>query len=235
MHFNLPNHVKSRLQMVRTLGQQYLRPMGIEADRAGHATPPDHPFYIQWAAMGMQGRGVGERNKDDEAEGKSGRESWSARGACLIAEEASYWDRGAAVTLPGPGLGGPPVMVMGTPEQKAMFLGIFQDKSRPMWGAFGMTEPGAGSDVASIATRCEKKGDRWVLNGEKAFCSNSDRAEWVVVWATIDKKLGRAGHRAFVVPKGTPGFQVAKHEPKMGLKAYASCALVLEKDRKSVV
>lgn len=224
----IPAHVKSRVQMVRMLGQQHLRPMGLEADKTGQPTSPDHPFYKQWAAMGLQGRGVGERNKDDEAEGQTGRESWSARSACLIAEEAAYWDRGAAVTLPGPGLGGPPVMVMGTPQQKQEFLGIFANKTRPLWGAFAMTEPGAGSDVANIATRCEKRGDRWVLNGEKAFCSNSDRAEWVVVWATVDKKLGRAGHRAFVVPKGTPGFSIAKHEAKMGLKAYASCALTLE-------
>lgn len=228
MNPTIPAHVKNRLQMVRMLGRQYLRPMGLEADKTGRPTPPDHPFYKQWAAMGLQGRGLGERNKDDEAEDHVGRESWSARSACLVAEEASYWDRGAAVTLPGPGLGGPPVMVMGTPEQKRQFLGIFADKTCPKWGAFGMTEPGAGSDVANIATRCEKKGDHWLLNGEKAFCSNSDRAEWVVIWATIDKKLGRAGHRAFVVLKGTPGFLVVRHEAKMGLKAYASCSLALD-------
>ncbi|MCX8071492.1 MAG: acyl-CoA dehydrogenase family protein [Candidatus Binatia bacterium] len=67
-----------------------------------------------------------------------------------------------------------------------------------------------------------------MLNGEKMFCSNGARADWVVVWATVDPALGRDGHRAFVVERGTPGFRVARIENKMGLVAYESAALVFE-------
>jgi acyl-CoA dehydrogenase len=94
-----------------------------------------------------------------------------------------------------------------------------------------MTEPGAGSDVARIQTRCRKDGDSYVLNGTKMFSSNSNRADWVVVFATTDPALGRAGHRAFVVERGTPGFEVVKVERKMGVRAYETSTFVLENCR----
>ncbi|GBD03024.1 Acyl-CoA dehydrogenase [bacterium HR19] len=217
------------IKNIRFLGEKFMRPLGIEYDAKGEPVPPDHPFFKMLAQIGYQERvaGMG-REMDDLKDEKGKKERTSARRAVLIGEETSYWDRGVAVALPGPGLAGPPLMLIGTPEQKEKYLSIFRDRENPHWGAFAMTEPGAGSDVARIKTRCVKKGDRWILNGEKAFCSNADRADFVVVWATVDPKLGRAGHRAFIVEKGTPGFKVTKIEKKMGLSAYASCSLVLE-------
>ena len=91
-----------------------------------------------------------------------------------------------------------------------------------------MTEPEAGSDVARIKTRARKEGREWVLNGQKMFCSNSARADWVVVWATVDPALGRGGHRAFVVERGTPGFEIIKIEHKMGSRGYETASFVLE-------
>jgi acyl-CoA dehydrogenase len=149
----------------------------------------------------------------------------------LTMEESSYWDRGMAVSLPGPGLAGPTVMAIGTPEQQERFLHPFLDPSRPRWAAFGMTEPAVGSDVARIATRCLKDGDSWVLNGAKAFCSNSPRSDWVIIYATVDRSLGRAGHRVFVVPPSTPGFTTPVLERKMGLKSYETASFSLENCR----
>ena len=148
----------------------------------------------------------------------------------LYAEEASYWDRGVTVTFPGPGLGGPPILKMGTQDQIERFMTPFTE-NRPHWGSFGMTEPGAGSDVACISTTARKEGDHYVLNGGKTFISNVKRAEWCVVFATVDKASGRAGHRAFVVERGTPGFDVTRVERKMGLKAYESCTFALDNCR----
>src|SRR5262249_31054449 len=84
-------------------------------------------------------------------------------------------------------------------------------------GAFAMTEPTAGSDVAGIQTRARRTGDDWVLSGAKTFISNAIRADWIVVWATVDPGAGRAGHRAFVVERGTPGLEDMRAEHKMGL------------------
>jgi acyl-CoA dehydrogenase len=91
-----------------------------------------------------------------------------------------------------------------------------------------MTEPGAGSDVAAIKTSARKDGDDWVLNGEKSFAANASRADWIVVFATVDASLGREGHRAFVVERDTPGLGDFKIEKKMGLKAYESTSFTLQ-------
>lgn len=227
MDFELTKEMQQTVEQVRWLGKEYLRPLGVEADRRGEPIPPDHEFYQRWAAMGMMARGISLEEKKKE----EGRERTSARQGVLLAEEASYWDRGAAVTLPSPGLGGPPVMKMGTKEQKKRFLSIFFDTSSPKWGAFGMTESGVGSDVARIRTRCEKVGKEWVLNGDKMFCSNAKRASWIVIFATVDPSLGRAGHRAFVVEKPNPGIVGLKVEKKMGLIAYETCSFMLENCR----
>jgi acyl-CoA dehydrogenase len=118
----------------------------------------------------------------------------------------------------------------GTPEQKKRFFGIFKDMldGELRWGAYGLTEPGAGSDVAAIRTTCVKDGDHWVLNGRKCYITNGGKASWTVIFATVDRSLGRAGHRAFVVEKGTPGFSIGKVEEKMGLRANETVEQVLE-------
>src|SRR5207247_2314320 len=138
--------------------------------------------------MGLgQPLGVGER--------PAGGPGTGARRGVVLAEEMSYWDRGMSVAMPGLGLGGPPLLSMGTPEQKERFLAPFRDRERPHWAAFGMTEPGAGSDVAAIQTTAVRAGDDWVLNGAKTFISNSMRADWIVVWATVDRGAGRGVRR----------------------------------------
>src|SRR6266481_4528018 len=83
------------------------------------------------------------------------------------------------------------------------------------------------SDVAAIQTTAVRAGDAWVLNGAKTFISNSMRADWIVVWATVDRSAGRAGHRAFVVERGTPGLEDMRYEHKMGLIAYESSSFTL--------
>ena len=173
--------------------------------------------------MGLSGGFAGkmrEPRADDD-----GRARNTVRRAVVMAEEAAYWDRGMATSLPGPGLGGAPIMLMGTPEQKERFLTPFKNKDRPRWAAFGMTEPGAGSDVARIQTRIRFDGDEIVVSGQKCFISNGARADFVVVWGTEDPALGRAGHRAVIVPAETPGFSIMGIEHKMGLHASETATL----------
>lgn len=223
MNLTLDDRTRQTLGLIRALGASHFRPLGLEADARHEPLPPGHPFFEMIWRSGYGASGLAA----DESEG--GAPSFRHVRACVLAEEASYWDRGVAVSLPGPGLGGPPVSLMGTPEQRERFLGIFRDRSGPpLWAAFAMTEPGAGSDVARIRTRCRRDGEHWVLDGQKMFSSNSKRASWVVVFATVDPSMGRAGHRAFVVERGTPGFEVIKVERKMGVRAYETCSFVLE-------
>ncbi|MGE0871307.1 MAG: acyl-CoA dehydrogenase family protein [Kofleriaceae bacterium] len=230
MDLTIPENVEKVRGMLRMLGKTRLRPLGIEADRSGHALPSDHPFFREALGFGMTGGFTGPLDQPDKQRDPN-RPRSAARRAVILAEEAAYWDRGMATSMPGPSLGGPPVYLMGTPEQKQKYLGIFEGAKEPCWAAFAMSEPGAGSDVAALRTRARKDGDHWVIDGEKMFISNGNRASWVVVWATIDPTQGRAGHRAFIVERGTPGFKVARVDKKMGLTASETASLTFENCR----
>jgi acyl-CoA dehydrogenase len=224
---------KKQLEMreaVRGLARNVIRPQALAWDRAG-GIPEDFLRNMAMLATSMGSNamtsGLGDDGEKPAAteKKKTGANLFSA----LAAEELSWGDPGLLLCLPGPGLGGPPVRGSGTPEQKKRFFGIFADQSGPLkWGAYGLTEPGAGSDVAGIRTSCRKDGSHWVLNGRKCYITNGARASWTVIFATIDPSLGRAGHRAFVVEKGTPGFSVGRIEEKMGLRASETAELVLE-------
>ncbi len=227
MDFTLDEDLRKRVEQLSQLGRAQIRPLGLEADRLGRPTPPDHPFFELLIRLG-QGRTRWSPDAKREPEsGTEPRVGSSLTGLCLI-EEISFWDRGVAASFPGPGLGEPPILSMGSPEQKRRFLGPFVDPDRPRWGSFAMTEPGAGSDVAGIQATARKDGRRWVLNGAKSFAANASRADWIVVFATVDRSLGRDGHRAFVVERGTPGLGNFVVERKMGLKAYESTSFTLE-------
>ena len=95
-------------------------------------------------------------------------------------------------------------------------------------GCMGLTEPGAGSDAASLRTRAVKKGDRWVLNGTKMFITNGSIAEVAVIYAKTDPDAGHAGISAFIVEKGTPGFTVSRNLVKMGVKTSPTSELAFE-------
>jgi acyl-CoA dehydrogenase len=216
-----------RLKGIRALGEQYMRPLGIEADQLGRPTPPDHPFYQMLVKTGQgRTRWSGEEGAPDAP--KHPDRVGGTRRVLVMAEEMAYWDRGVAVSFPGPGLGDPPITAMGTPEQKRRFLGPFLKPDRPRWGSFAMTEPSAGSDVAAIRATARRDGDQWILNGSKSFAANASRADWIVVWATVDESLGREGHRAFVVERGTLGLGDFVIERKMGLKGYESTSFTLQ-------
>jgi acyl-CoA dehydrogenase len=218
----LDTRTQEMLEEVRALGRTHIRPMGLESDRSGRPPPVDHEFYfICMRQGGIVPASIGGDESPTALE-------WKPVRNFLLGEETAYWDRGVALSLPGPGLGGPALRNTGTPQQRQRFLQIFNDHSRPRWGAMAMTEPGAGSDVARIQTRARKDGDEWVLTGQKMFCSNSARADWVVVWATVDAALGRSGHRAFVVERGTPGFEILKIEHKMGSRGYETASFALD-------
>lgn len=226
MDFAITANDASKLQALRQLGRDEMRPAGLRADRAGAPLPVGDPFFDRMLAAGF-GR-TRWRPAGATADAKAApNKAESAVAQVLLAEEGAYWDRGIGVALPGPGLGEPPILAMGTPEQRQRFLAPFVEPAQPIWGAFAMTEPSGGSDVANIKTRARRDGDDWVLDGAKSFSGNSGRAEWVVVFATIDPALGRAGHRAFVVERGTPGLGDFRIEKKMGLKAYESTSFFL--------
>ena len=119
-----------------------------------------------------------------------------------------------------------PIYNFGTEEQKQKYLPALCSGEK--LGAFGLTEPGAGTDAAMQKTVAEDKGDHWLLNGSKIFITNAGYADIFVVFAMTDKSLGTKGISAFIVEAGTPGFKVGAHEKKMGIRGSSTCELVFE-------
>lgn len=119
-----------------------------------------------------------------------------------------------------------PIMTYGTEEQKQKYLpGLLSGKKI---GAFGLTEPNAGSDAAGIQTRAVDKGNHWLLNGSKIFISSGGFADVYVVMAMTDKTKGTKGISSFIVEKGMEGFTVPKKENKMGIRGSVAAELLFE-------
>jgi alkylation response protein AidB-like acyl-CoA dehydrogenase len=119
-----------------------------------------------------------------------------------------------------------PILYFGTEEQKQKY--VKKLASGEYLGAFGLTEPSAGSDAASLKTSAVKKGDHYILNGSKVFITNGGEADTYIVFATINPELGSKGITAFIVEKDTPGFIVGKKEKKMGLHGSNTVSLTFE-------
>lgn len=119
-----------------------------------------------------------------------------------------------------------PILYFGTEEQKKKFVPKLA--SGEYLGAFGLTEPGAGSDAAALKTRAVRDGDYYKLNGSKIFITNAGEADVYIVFAKTDPEKGSAGITAFIVEKDTPGFQVGKKEKKMGLNGSNTCELIFD-------
>jgi alkylation response protein AidB-like acyl-CoA dehydrogenase len=118
------------------------------------------------------------------------------------------------------------IFVAGNDEQRRKYIPLLA--SGKWLGAWGLTEPGSGSDAGSARTTAVRRGNNWVLNGNKTFITNGHYADISVIIAVTDKGQGTRGLSAFVVEKGTPGFRVGKKENKLGLRASDTSELIFE-------
>ena len=122
-----------------------------------------------------------------------------------------------------------PIFNWGNEEQKKKYLPDLLSGRK--LGAFGLTEPGAGTDAAGQQTRAVLEGDEWVLNGSKVFITNGGYADTFVVMAMTDKSKGTRGISSFIVEKGDPGFSIGKTEDKMGICASSTTELIFQNCR----
>jgi butyryl-CoA dehydrogenase len=119
-----------------------------------------------------------------------------------------------------------PIMEHGTDEQKQKYLPKLA--SGEWLGAFGLTEPNAGTDAAGQQTTARLEGDNYILNGSKIFITNAQYAHVYIVMAMTDRSMGTRGISAFIVEKDMPGFTIGKKEKKMGIRGSATCELIFE-------
>lgn len=147
---------------------------------------------------------------------------------CLAVEEVAKACASSSVVLLVHELGSMPVLLAASPEQKKKWVPGLASGEHLI--AFGLTEPGAGSDAAGLRTNAVKKGDKYIINGTKQFISHADVAQYVCVAAKTDPDLPphKGGMSVIVVEKDTPGFKIGKKEDKMGIRASSTCELIFE-------
>lgn len=145
----------------------------------------------------------------------------------VVTEELAWGCAGIATAMGGTGLCATPIMIGGNHAQKAKYLTRLADAKKLSLGAYAITEPNAGSDVASMRTTARKVSGGYVLNGTKQFITNGGLADVYVVFATVDPSRRADGICAFIVEKEM-GVQATKKEKKMGIRASHTAQIVLE-------
>src|SRR4051812_40270073 len=146
----------------------------------------------------------------------------------IYAEEMHYGCAGIALAISASSLAAAGIAASGMPEQIGQWVPeCYGTGDEIKFGAYAVTEAGAGSDVKSLRTTAKRDGDEWVLNGEKVFISNGGIADVNVVVATVDRELGHRGQASFIVPGGSPGLEMGKKEDKLGIRASQTASLIL--------
>jgi acyl-CoA dehydrogenase len=228
-----PKRLRQLRDQAHQVAMNMLRPISRKYDRAEHDYPQELDLLAAMidglsesgASSGAGASGV--RREDSSAPKSRAGEGTVNNGTNLASvlgiAEMCWGDVGLLLSLPRQGLGNSAIASVATPEQ--------QERFGKLWASMAITEPGTGSDSASIRTTAVLDGDEYVLNGEKIFVTAGGRSEAVVVWATLDKELGRAAIKSFVVPKGTPGMTVERLEHKLGIKASDTATIRFENCR----
>ena len=215
INLETPKKHRALVDQAHQVAMNMLRPISRKYDRAEHAYPKELDMLAAMidglsesgAADGAGATGVRRDEKADDGSVKNGANLASV----LSVAEMCWGDTGLLLSMPRQGLGNSAIASVANDEQLERFKG--------RWAAMAITEPGVGSDSASITTTARLDGDHYVINGEKIYVTSGERADSVVVWATLDKSLGRAAIKSFVVEKGTPGMKVERLEHKLGIRA----------------
>ena len=215
----IPHTLRPLVDQAHLIAENVFRPIARAYDATEHAYPVELDLV---AALldGVAEAGHATTANELERDTRTDRPRLANQTAVLGMIELCWGDVGLALSIPRQGLGNAAVAAVATPEQKKRFAGL--------WVAMAITEPGAGSDSAAIRTTARLDGDEWVLDGEKIFVTAGERADAVVVWASLDLRLGRAAIKPFLVPKSAPGLRVARLERKLGIRASDTATLVLE-------
>jgi acyl-CoA dehydrogenase len=145
---------------------------------------------------------------------------------CIIQEELNYGCSGISNSISANDLGALPLLIAGNDAQKRTYLGALTEKLT--FCAFAITEPGAGSDVAAMSTSYRREGDEFVLNGTKHFISNGSMADWLVTFATHDKRLKHKGISCFVFPSNLAGITRNRMHGKLGQRAADTGEIVYD-------
>ncbi|KAM3968644.1 medium-chain acyl-CoA dehydrogenase isoform 1-T1 [Aphomia sociella] len=216
--FELSDEQKALQDLARKFTREEIIPVAAQYDKSG-----EYPWPIVKKAWGlglMNGHvpehcgGVGEFGVYEE---------------CLVGEEFAFGCTGITTAIGGTNLGQAPVILAGNKEQQKKYLGRLIEE--PLVAAYCVTEPGAGSDVAGVKTRAEKKGDEWILNGQKMWITNGGVANWYFVLARTNpdpKCPASKAFTGFIVERDWPGVTPGRKEINMGQRASDTRGITFE-------
>jgi acyl-CoA dehydrogenase len=221
INLELPRKLLPLAAQAAQVADEVFRPISRRYDREEHTRPKELDMLAavidgmeDGVGTGAGATGVG-RSNGSEGANRNGASMATALGVM----ELSRGDVGLLLSMPRQGLGNSAIAAVADEEQRARFAG--------KWAAMAITEPEAGSDSAAIRTTAMPDGDEYVLNGEKIWVTAGDRAELIVVWATLDRGQGRAAIKSFVVERSNPGLILERLDKKLGIRASDSATFRL--------
>ncbi|HUS23998.1 MAG TPA: acyl-CoA dehydrogenase family protein [Candidatus Binatia bacterium] len=221
IHLETPRKFRGLVDQAHQMALHVFRPISRKYDRAEHAYPKELDILaavIDGMNSGTGGlAGAGQARRD--AAGEGGVRNGGNLATVLSVIEVCWGDVGLMLTLPRQGLGNAAIAAVANEEQLERF--------GKKWVAMAITEPGFGSDSAAVRTTARREGDEYVLNGEKIFVTAGDRAQALVVWATLDREAGRAAIKPFLVERNNPGLRLVRLEKKLGIRASDTAAFAL--------
>ncbi len=219
----IPKKFAPLVAQAHQVALEIFRPISRKYDLAEHSYPKELDMLaslLDGMNAGGGGEGAGAAGVRRDSVKDEGNRNSSNLSTVLGIMELCWGDVGLLLSMPRQGLGNSAIASVANEEQLRRFDG--------KWAAMAITEPQCGSDSAAIRTSARLDGDHYVLNGEKIYVTSGERAELVVVWATLDRNLGRAAIKSFVVEKGTPGFELVRLEHKLGIRASDTAAFMLK-------
>ncbi len=224
INLEVPKKFEPLVGQAHMVATEVLRPISRKYDTAEHEYPKELDMLAALidglddggSSSGAGAAGVSQAEKSSDGGNRNG----SNLASVLSIIEMCWGDVGLLLTMPRQGLGNSAISAVADEDQKKRFAG--------KWAAMAITEPEAGSDSAAIRTTAKLDGDEYVLNGEKIYVTSGERAELVVVWATLDREVGRAAIKSFVVERSNPGLKLDRLEHKLGIRASDTAAFILD-------
>jgi acyl-CoA dehydrogenase len=228
INLEIPKKFVPLVAQANQVAQEVFRPISRKYDQEEHAYPKELDMLAalidgmnDGSATGGAGAAGVRRTKgdgDDVGRVRNGTNMSTVLGIV----ELCWGDVGLLLSMPRQGLGNSAIASVANDEQLERFKG--------KWAAMAITEPEAGSDSAAIRTTAvlDEATGEYVLNGEKIYVTSGERADLVVVWATLDRSVGRAAIKSFVVERSNPGLKLDRLEHKLGIRASDTAAFILD-------
>ena len=224
INLEIPKKFKPLASQANQVATEVFRPISRKYDEAEHSYPKELDMLASLIDGMNEGSDIGGagaagvRRDASDADGEN--RNGSNLSTVLGIIELCWGDVGLLLSMPRQGLGNSAIASVATDEQLERYGG--------KWAAMAITEPEAGSDSAAIRTTAELDGDQYVLNGEKIFVTSGDRADLIVVWATLDRSKGRAAIKSFIVERDNPGLKLDRLEHKLGIRASDTANFTLQ-------